>query len=145
MELSRARDLHSVIKHSGGLNFSVGFTLEDFDLVDEKDLKPGQPWVIIKRGDLIEVSVVTFGACPTAQMDMKSRSFAPTPARAKAAADWEAFMSKARLDQFQLRMKLDQARRAIRKAKEREAFERTDWEGLRLRDPKASARAHYNL
>ena len=71
MELSSVRDLHSVIKHSGGLNFSVGFKIEEFDLADEKNLKPGQPWIVIKRGDLIEVSVVTFPACAEATMDFK--------------------------------------------------------------------------
>ena len=38
LELQSARDLHSIIKHSGGLNFSVGFRLEDFEVVEEKKL-----------------------------------------------------------------------------------------------------------
>ena len=38
LELQSARDLHSIIKHSGVLNFSVGFRLEDFDVVEEKKL-----------------------------------------------------------------------------------------------------------
>jgi HK97 family phage prohead protease len=71
LELQSARDLHSIVKHSGPLNFSVGFRLEDFD-VDEK-AKPGAPWLIIKRGDLHEVSIVSFPACDAAQMDMKAR------------------------------------------------------------------------
>ena len=76
MDIPHVRDLHSAIKHSGGLSFSVGFTLEDFDLVD--DAKPGEPWLIIKSGDLMEVSVVTFPACASATMDMaKSMSLDP--------------------------------------------------------------------
>jgi HK97 family phage prohead protease len=77
MELARVRDLHSVIKHSGGLNFSVGFRLEEFDLVDKPG--PNDPYLIVKRGDLHEVSVVTFPACADAQMDMALSRFAPSP------------------------------------------------------------------
>lgn len=84
LELQSARDLHSITKHSGPLNFSVGFKLEDFDVVEEKNLKPGEPWLIIKRGDLHEVSIVTFPACESATMDAKSRSMAPWVAKALA-------------------------------------------------------------
>jgi HK97 family phage prohead protease len=144
MELSSARDLYSVIRHSGGLNFSVGFRLEDFDFVDEKNLKPGQPWLIVKRADLTEISVVTFPALSEARMDFaKSRGFAP--ALTKAVADWEALASKTRLDNFRIRMKLDKLGLRVRKARERQALERVDWEGLRLRDPKARLRARYNI
>ena len=95
LELQSARDLHSIIKHSGGLNFSVGFRLEDFDVVEEKKLKPREPWLIVKRGDLTEVSIVTFPACSQAQMDLAlSRSALPSfdallvqSRRARAAAE----------------------------------------------------------
>jgi HK97 family phage prohead protease len=119
MELSRARDLHSIIKHSGGLNFSVGFRLEEFDIVEEEKLKPGEPWLIVKRGDLTEVSVVTFPALASATMDM-AKSLSPV---GRAAADWDAFMSKARLEQFKLKLKVNEAGRAIRKARQQAQLE----------------------
>jgi hypothetical protein len=65
-----------------------------------------------------------------------SKSRALSPAHTKALADWNAFASKARLDQFRMRLKLDELRGQMRKAKERERLSRIDWEGIRLRDPK---------
>ena len=118
MELSRARDLHSIIKHSGGLNFSVGFRLEDFD-VDEK-AKPGQPWLIVKQGDLTEVSIVTFPALAGAQMDM-AKSLSPI---AKANADWDAFASKMRLDTYRLQLKVNEIGRQMRRARAQRQLER---------------------
>jgi HK97 family phage prohead protease len=132
LELQCARDLHSVIKHSGGLNYSVGFKVEDFEL-DEKAKPPNEPWLIVKRGDLMEVSIVTFGACPTAQMDM-AKSLRPPHERAN--ADWEMVVARARADNARIRMMLDELRGQVRKARERQALESIDWEGLRLRDPK---------
>ena len=119
MELSRARDLHSIIRHSGGLNFSVGFRLEDFDIVEEKKLKPGEPWLIVKRGDLTEISIVTFPALAEATMDMaKSLS-----SGAKAHAAWDAAMAKARLDLFRIKLKVNETARAIHKAREQARLE----------------------
>jgi HK97 family phage prohead protease len=141
LELQSARDLHSIIKHSGGLNYSVGFKVEEFEL-DEKAKPPNEPWLIIKKGDLHEISVVTFGACPTAAMDM-AKSLRPAHERAR--GEWEALLSKVRLDNFRVERKLDELRVAMRKARERQAFECVDWEGLRLRDPQARLRAKYNL
>jgi HK97 family phage prohead protease len=113
-ELASVRDLHSVIKHSGGLNFSVGFTLEDFD-VDEK-AKPNEPWLVIKKGDLHEVSVVTFPALAEARMDM-AKSFTPSPWLAKTMADagWARFVAETTAQQTALRLKLAEVRRVVRK------------------------------
>jgi HK97 family phage prohead protease len=66
--VSYAQDLYEVSKQIGGLNFSVGFELEDFEFVEEKKSKDGE-YLIIKQGNLIEVSVVTFPAQPDATMD----------------------------------------------------------------------------
>jgi hypothetical protein len=46
---------------------------------------------------------------------------------------------------IRLKLKLEEIGVALRKAKEREAFGRVDWEGVRLRDPKTRARAADNL
>jgi HK97 family phage prohead protease len=119
MDLSRARDLHSIIKHSGGLNFSVGFRLEDFDIVEEKKLKPGEPWLIVKRGDLTEVSVVTFPACASATMDVKTMarplSSSLSPALVVALADWNAFVSRADANNAALMRKVVEIRRILDK------------------------------
>ena len=114
LELQSVRDLHSVIKHSGGLNFSVGFKLEDFDLVE--NAKANEPWLIIKRGDLFEVSVVTFPALAEARMDF-AKSFTPSPwlAKAMAEAEWARFISETNARQTALRMKLAEVRRILRK------------------------------
>ena len=124
LELQSARDLHSICKHSGPLNFSVGFRLEDFTVVEEKNLKPGEPWLIIKRGDLTEVSIVTFPACETATMDAKSKSMPPAFAKAmaemqriKAALGGEPVDRLAQLqaEQAAILSKIAALRQAIRK------------------------------
>jgi HK97 family phage prohead protease len=117
MELSRARDLHSIIRHSGGLNFSVGFRLEEFD-IDEK-AGVGQPWLIVKKGDLTEISVVTFPALADAQMDM-AKSLWPV---AKAVSDWDVAMAKARLDLFRIKLKVNEVGRAAHQAREQTRLE----------------------
>jgi HK97 family phage prohead protease len=66
LDASYVKDLYAVAKLNGGMNFSVGFTLEEFDYI-ENDAEGGN--LIIKSGDLIEVSVVTFPAQPEARMD----------------------------------------------------------------------------
>jgi HK97 family phage prohead protease len=71
------RDLYEVAKDIGGLNFSVGFSLEEFEFVDEdqeKDASSDDAWLIIKKGDLMEVSVVCFPACVDAEMTYIKRS-----------------------------------------------------------------------
>ena len=120
LELQSARDLHSIIKHSGGLNFSVGFRLEDFD-VDEK-AKPGQPWLIVKSGDLHEVSIVTFPACTEATMDLKSRSTPQWLAKAvadvqhvRAVVEHASAVAEIKTRQAALSTKLVELRHSLRK------------------------------
>lgn len=67
MDVSYVKDLHTVLKQNGGLNFSVGFGLIDFAFNDVAE-KDDDPWLIIKKGDLMEVSIVTFPSQPDAIM-----------------------------------------------------------------------------
>jgi HK97 family phage prohead protease len=117
LELQSARDLHSIVKHSGGLNFSVGFRLEEFD-IDEK-AKPPSPWLFVKKGDLTEVSVVTFPACASATMDMKAMvrplSSSLSSAQVMALAKWRAFVVETEAKDAAARAKLAEIRRVIRK------------------------------
>ena len=68
LDVSYVKDLYLVSKQVGGLNFSVGFELEEFTFVDGDKSKDGE-YLVIKQGNLIEVSVVTFPAQPEATMD----------------------------------------------------------------------------
>lgn len=65
LEIPYARDRWQAIKSAGGLNFSVGFWPLDLDLAEDAD---GDEYLLILRGDLFEVSSVTFPANPAAQM-----------------------------------------------------------------------------
>jgi HK97 family phage prohead protease len=62
------RDLYEVTKDIGGLNFSVGFMLQEFKFVDEDEEKNDGAWLVVEKGNLMEVSVVPFPACEEAQM-----------------------------------------------------------------------------
>lgn len=69
LNVSYVKDLHEVAKQNNGLSFSVGFALQEFEFVDEDKIETkNDPWVIIKKGDLMEVSVVCFPACVDAEM-----------------------------------------------------------------------------
>jgi len=68
LDVSYVKDLYLVAKQVGGLNFSVGFELEEFTFVDGDKSVDGE-YLVIKQGNLIEVSVVTFPAQPEATMD----------------------------------------------------------------------------
>lgn len=59
--ISYGNDVALAVKAAGGLNYSVGFMLLDVDITDDEIL-------IIKRGELLEVSVVTFPCNPEATM-----------------------------------------------------------------------------
>jgi HK97 family phage prohead protease len=59
LDVGYVRDTHTVLKHNGGLNFSVGFSLEEFEFNDVME-NDDDPWLIIQKGDLMEVSIVTF-------------------------------------------------------------------------------------
>lgn len=64
--VSYVRDIYEITKQNGGLNYSVGFRLGEFDLAEEE--KADEPWLIVKSGDLMEVSVVVFPAQVEAEM-----------------------------------------------------------------------------
>lgn len=64
-QISYGRDLALATKAAGGLNFSVGFFVEDADLDTAAD---GAEYLLIKRGELQEVSIVTFPCNPGAAM-----------------------------------------------------------------------------
>jgi HK97 family phage prohead protease len=93
LNVSYVRDLYEVTKGNGGLNFSVGFTLLDFEFVEppedpDEDPDPDEnqldsdgadglseppAWLVIKQGDLMEVSVVPFPAQLEAEMTFVKR------------------------------------------------------------------------
>jgi len=67
LNVSYVKDVHEVAIQNGGLNFSVGFTLDEFEFVEEKDAEDDE-YLLIKSGDLMEVSVVVFPAQLEAEM-----------------------------------------------------------------------------
>ena len=86
MDVSYVKDVHSVLKQNGGLNFSVGFTLEEFefnDVMEDED----DPWLIVQKGDLMEVSVVTFPSQKDAVMTFVKQ--APSEAELDTMTDFE--------------------------------------------------------
>lgn len=68
LKASYVRDLYEVTKDIGGLNFSVGFMLQEFRFVDPDEEKNEDAWLVVEKGELMEVSVVPFPACEDAQM-----------------------------------------------------------------------------
>jgi HK97 family phage prohead protease len=66
LELGYVSDAYKMAKMLGGLSFSVGFSLEEFKFA--KHEKFGEI-LVVEKGDLMEVSVVTFPAQPEATMD----------------------------------------------------------------------------
>ncbi|AVO37311.1 HK97 family phage prohead protease [Pukyongiella litopenaei] len=64
--ISYAKDLIAAVEAAGGLNFSVGFYPLDVDLIGDEQL-------VITRGELEEVSVVTFPANKGARMEEYKR------------------------------------------------------------------------
>lgn len=71
LKSSRVRDLYEETKLAGGLSFSVGFRLEDFDFAEQmNDQGEKEEVFLIKQGDLREVSIVAFPACPDARMSV---------------------------------------------------------------------------
>lgn len=67
LDVSYVKDVHLVAVQNGGLNFSVGFTLDRYEYVDEKKSEDGE-YLLIHEGDLMEVSVVVFPAQLEAEM-----------------------------------------------------------------------------
>jgi HK97 family phage prohead protease len=71
LKLSYAADMYEVCKMLGGLNFSVGFFLQDYSWKEDSKKRE---YLSISRGDLFEVSVVPFPANEKATMELvKSR------------------------------------------------------------------------
>lgn len=66
LNISYVRDLYEAAKMNGGLNFSVGFRLVDggFEFVEKGE----DSFWLITKGDLFEVSVVTFPCNDEARM-----------------------------------------------------------------------------
>jgi len=62
LNVSYVKDLHEVTKQNGGMNFSVGFRLQEYKFVDEDEEKNDDAWLVVEKGDLMEVSVVPFPA-----------------------------------------------------------------------------------
>lgn len=56
-DISFGKDVAQMIRATDGLNFSVGFFLLDADIMEAPD---GRDFLHITKGDLEEVSVVTF-------------------------------------------------------------------------------------
>lgn len=67
LNISYARDTYEAAKMAGGLNFSVGFSIEETD-IDFREMEDGTEYVLITGGDLFEISVVPFPANQEAQM-----------------------------------------------------------------------------
>jgi HK97 family phage prohead protease len=67
LNVSYVKDVHEVALQNGGLNFSVGFALDEFSYVDEEKSEDGE-YLLIKTGELMEVSVVVFPAQLEAEM-----------------------------------------------------------------------------
>ncbi len=71
LSIQYVADRFAAIKAMGGLNFSVGFTLQDYSW--KKSPVVGE-FLEIQRGDLLEVSIVTFPANEEAVMtEVKAR------------------------------------------------------------------------
>jgi HK97 family phage prohead protease len=66
LSISYARDLWLAVKMNGGMSFSVGFFLENYDWKVTKD--PEVEYLYITKGDLFEVSVVPFAGNEEAVM-----------------------------------------------------------------------------
>lgn len=64
LNISYVRDLYEAAKMQGGLSFSVGFFLENYEFRGED----GEEYLYISKGELFEVSVVTFPCNDDAQM-----------------------------------------------------------------------------
>lgn len=60
LDVEYARERWQMLKMMGGANFSVGFMLQDYDIV-EREIDGDEDWFLrINRGDLFEVSIVLF-------------------------------------------------------------------------------------
>ena len=77
LNISYARDAYEATKMAGGLNFSVGFMLQDYSFKEDGNK---DEYLLIERGDLFEVSIVPFPGNEECTMDVvKSRLPPPSP------------------------------------------------------------------
>ena len=88
---SYVRDLYEVAKLNNGFSFSVGFFLDEFDIIEgEKNQAENDgAWLVVKEADLTEVSLVTFPCQPEAIMQqIKSHSTMSELEKALAAGEF---------------------------------------------------------
>lgn len=89
LNISYSRDAYEASKMAGGLNFSVGFMLQDYGFKEDDNKNE---FLQIDRGDLFEVSIVPFPGNEECTMDVvKSRE------AAEAAADEKSVETLSRL------------------------------------------------
>lgn len=68
-------DLLTAIEHGAINGFSVGFTAEDYGPPTKEEVKEyGHCDTIVRRGKLIEYSIVAMPCCPAALMDLAAKS-----------------------------------------------------------------------
>jgi HK97 family phage prohead protease len=77
LNISYAKDAYEACKINGGLNFSVGFMLQDYEFKEETVTK--EEMLHIYRGDLFEVSVVPFPGNEACTMDVVKTRQAAAP------------------------------------------------------------------
>lgn len=71
LNISYAKDAYEATKMVGGMNFSVGFMLQDYAFKEDESKNE---YLLIERGDLFEVSIVPFPGNEEATMEVvKSR------------------------------------------------------------------------
>jgi HK97 family phage prohead protease len=66
LAISYSKDAHEAIKSAGGLSFSVGFFLQEYNIRQDAH---GRDYFELVKGDLFEVSVVPFPANEEATME----------------------------------------------------------------------------
>jgi len=86
LNISYVRDAYEASKMAGGLNFSVGFSLQDYEFKEDSS---GFEYLLIKKGDLFEVSVVPFPGNEECTMDFVKNS---QPGPATTVADFEKLL-----------------------------------------------------
>lgn len=91
-EISYGKDLALASEAAGGLSFSVGFFPQDADLLRKGDYE----YLEIIRGDLFEVSVVTFPCNDYACMTSYEKRRVNTPKNDKHLAQVDAMTAKLR-------------------------------------------------
>lgn len=65
LKIGYVRDMYEAAKMIGGLSFSVGFYIEEYEIKQDPDKNE---YLLIKKGELTEVSVVTFPGNDEAEM-----------------------------------------------------------------------------